>query len=243
MSYLVFLLFCMSVNAQNFNSEIAETSNLRQEVEVLSAEVEALKKTQQSEMDVYIGRYQEVSSQILKEKFRSEQLKAQITLGRNKLEGHTKKVMTKNAESWLKNFWGQYDASLKKAHPLYAQKLQERLDKLKVDLAFKKISYEHALLQTWFIMESDLSKAQEAEFVLAPLSVKEKLLHVEMVRFGRTKGFLRTADGKFGLLSYKDGWDVQFFEEKNDQKMIETLLTQFKQQQKTGLYALPGITL
>jgi hypothetical protein len=112
-----------------------------------------------------------------------------------------------------------------------------------VDLEFRKISYEHALLQTWFIMETDLKKAQEAEFILSQMQLADKLYHVEMVRFGRSRGYFRTADGKYGLLSFDQGWKTLFFEEASEKNLIETLLTQFKQQEKTGLYNLPGIKL
>lgn len=227
----------------SLESEVNSTSELRKEVELLSLEIENLKKGQQSEMDVYIQRFQEVTSQVLKEEFRAEQLKTQIQLGQQKLAAHAGAVKSNGRESWLISFWKKYDDSLKTANPLISKKLQERLEKLRIDLQQKKISYEHALLQTWFVMESDLSKSQEAEFVLAPLQIKDKLLHVEMVRLGRNKGYFRTAEGQYGQLLYKDAWKTNFFEEESSKEMIEVLLTQFKQQQKTGLYQLPGIQL
>lgn len=244
MKSLIGLLFLFSLPAlASLNSEVTATSQLRQEVELLSHEVETLKKSQQSEMDVYIQRHQEVTGMILKEEFRGEQLRTQIKLGQNKLEGHAKITKASGSETWLKTFWTKYDQSLDMAHPLFSRKLKERLNKLKLDLEQKKISYEHALLQTWFVMESDLSKSQEAEFLLSPLQVGEKLYHVEMVRFGRNKGYFRTAEGQYGQLVYGKAWEMKFFDDKSSQEMIETLLAQFKQQQKTGLYSLPGIQL
>jgi hypothetical protein len=237
------ILFPFSVFAQGFNNEVALTSGLRQDVELLSHEVETLKKSQQSEMDVYIQRYQEVTALVLKEKFRMEQLQSQIKLSQQMLESHSKKILSKSSENWLKSFWMKYEQSLKSAHPLYGIKLQERLNKLKIDLTFKKISYEHALLQTWFVLENDLNKSQDAEFILSPLQVGEKLYHVEMVRLGRTTGYFRTAQGQYGQLSYNTNWDVSFYQDPSSISMIETLLTQFKQQQKTGLFNLPGIKL
>lgn len=244
MKSLIGLLLFLSLPAlASLHSEVASTSQLRQEVELLSHEVETLKKGQQSEMDVYIQRHQEVAGMILKEEFRGEQLRTQIRLGQNKLEGHAKNTKSDGSEIWLKTFWAKYDQSLDMAHPLFSRKLKERLNKLKLDLEQKKISYEHALLQTWFVMESDLSKSQEAEFLLSPLQIDEKLYHVEMVRFGRTKGYFRTAEGQYGQLIYGKAWEMTFFEDKASHEMIETLLAQFKQQQKTGLYSLPGIKL
>lgn len=244
MKFLFLLtLFPLAVSAQNLNSEVTATAQLRQEVELLSHEVETLKKTQQTEMDVYIQRHQEVTAQVLKEKFRYEQLKTQIKLGQGKLENHSKRILAKGPENWLKDFWAKYEESLKSAHPLYSGKLRERLEKLKVDLAFKKISYEHALLQTWFVLETDLNKSQDSEFVLSPMQLENNLYHVEMVRFGRTKGYFRTAEGQYGLLTYDGKWKVQFFNDATSRGEIETLLGQFKQQQKTGLYNLPGINL
>jgi hypothetical protein len=240
---LIISIFTFSSFAQTLNEEVAATTHLRQEVELLSHEVESLKKSQQSEMDVFIQRYQEVSAQVLKERFRQDQLKTQINLGLSKLKSHSKKILPKGSENWLKEFWAKYENSLEVAHPLYAKKLQERISKLKVDLAFNKISYEHALLQTWFVLETDLNRAQDAEFLLSPLQIEDKLYHVEMVRLGRNKGYFRTAEGKYGLLSHDKSWGMTFFEDKSSKEAIETLLTQFKQQQKTGLHKLPGIKL
>ena len=238
----ILLVQVTQVAASTLQDEVLATSKLRQEVELLSLEVENLKKSQQSEMDVYIQRDQEVSAQILKEKFRGGQLKTQIRLSQEKLKSHAKNLNTKSNEVWLKNFWKKYEESLTQAHPLYAPKLQEKIQKLKLDLEQKKISYEHALLQTWFVMERDLAKSQEAEFLLSPLQ-GEKLYHVEMVRLGRNQGYFRTAEGQYGKLYYTNKWEMNFFEDASSQKMIENLLTQFKQQQKTGLYQLPGIQL
>lgn len=241
--FLILLTLTTNAFGQNLTIEVAETTKLRQEVELLSQEVEALKKTQQAEMDVYIQRYQEVEASVLREKFRQDQLQTQIKLGKNKLEAHSKVITAKGSQDWLRAFWAKYQSSLQAAHPLVAPKLQERIEKLKVDLAFKKISYEHALLQTWFVLETDLNRAQDAEFVLAPLQIGEKLYHVEMVRMGRTQGYFRTAEGKYGLLHFNQKWDAQFFDDAKAKGQIEALLGQFKQQQKTGLYSLPGIKL
>lgn len=244
MKFLVILTFIpVFAFADALTDEVASIAKLRQEVELLSHEVEAIKKAQQSEMDVYIQRDQEVSAMVLKEKFRRDQLQTQIRMGSGKLAEHNKQVQSRGDETFLKNFWKKYETSLNTAHPLYAPKLRERIQKLKVDLEFKKISYEHALLQTWFVLESDLNKSQDAEFVLAPIQIEDKLLHVEMVRFGRTAGYFRTADGKYGKLGFTDKWTTSFFDDSSSKDMIEVLLTQFKQQQKTGLFKLPGVTL
>jgi hypothetical protein len=65
-------------NADTINSEVSAVVLLRQEVESLSIEVESLKKSGQSEMDVYIQREQEISAMLLKERFKTDQLKTQI---------------------------------------------------------------------------------------------------------------------------------------------------------------------
>lgn len=243
MKYIIIsaVLFLSTGALANFNADIALTAELRQEVEVLSLEIENLKKAQQSEMDAYIQRDQEITGQILKEKFRNEQYKTQIKLGQTKLSQSPRK--RDQSDVWLKKFWSEYETSLKMVHPLVSSKLQERIHKLKIDLDQKKISYEHALLQTWFVLESDLTKSQDAEFILSPMQIGDKLMHVEMVRLGRTKGYFRTADGQYGKLFYNEKWDYEFYKDTSSQKMIETILTQFKQQQKSGLYQLPGIKL
>lgn len=241
--FLVLLSIPLLSYADILTDEVSSTANLRQEVELLSHEVEMLKKSQQSEMDVYIQRDQELAAQVLREKFRQEQLSNQIKLSSAKLEAQSKKVLKKGSETWLRDFWSRYETSLKSAHPLYGPKLQERINKIKVDLSFRKISYEHALLQTWFVVESDLNKSQNAEFILSPLQLDARLMHVEMVRFGRNKGYFRTSEGKYGHLFWEKGWKTTYFEDSSSKQMIETLLTQFKQDQKTGLFQLPGIKL
>ncbi|MGE3609552.1 MAG: DUF3450 family protein [Bacteriovoracaceae bacterium] len=243
MKLFLILFFYSTFTYASLNDEVNEIAKLRQEVELLSNDVENLKKSQQSQMDVYIQRDQEISAQLLKEKFRQDQLKMQIKSSSDKLEEYSKKALKKGSDEWLKEFWIRYERSLKLAHPLYRQKLLERISKLKVDLQFKKISYEHALLQTWFVLENDLNKSQDTEFVLSPLEMNGKLHHVEMVRLGRNKGYFRTAEGTYGLLSFNTQWETRFFEDASSKEMIETLLAQFKQQQKTGLFTLPGIKL
>lgn len=243
MNYIIIsLALASSVFADSLTKEISETAQLRQEVEILSLEIENLKKSQQSQIDVYIQRDQEISAQIMKENFRSEQYLTQIKLGQTKL-GDPKNLRHRGAVSWLKSFWEEYVTSLKTVHPLSFTKLNERIQKIKLDFELQKIGYEHALLQTWFVLESDLNKAQDAEFILSPLQIGDQLLHVEMVRLGRTKGYFRTAEGKYGHLSYVKKWELEYYDDKKSHQMIETLLSQFKQQQKTGLYQLPGIKL
>ncbi len=244
MKYLFFALFIVNHGfADTLSDEVSSTAELRQEVELLSLEVENLKKSEQSEMDVYIQRDQEVSAQILKEKFRQDQINTQINLSRGKLQEKSRLVLKKGSYQWILEFWTKYENSLQRAHPAFSSKLLERISKLRLDLTFNKISYEHALLQTWFILESDLNKSQESEFILSPLQIESTLFHVEMVRMGRNKGYFRTAQGKYGLLFFKDGWKMNFFTDSSSIDLIETLLTQFKQQQKTGLHSLPGIHL
>lgn len=240
---IVLVLVTSSVWGQNLHEEVSSTTKLRQEVESLSLEIETLKKDQQSEMDVYIQRFQEVMAQVLREKFRQEQIKGQIQLGQKKLEHQSKKALNKNSGAWIKEFWSNYDKSLQMANPVYAQKLRDKISKLRVDFDFNKISYEHALLQTWFVMESDLNKSQDADFVLSPLEISGSLFHVEMVRLGRSRGYFRSSDGRYGLLFYDKEWKTEFFDDSSSKSSIETLLTQFKQQQKTGTHGLPGFKL
>lgn len=244
---ILFLVLALGLSNKSFadsiSSEVSAIMNLRQEVEVLSLEVESLKKTQQAQMDVYIQREQEIAAQLLKERFKTDQLKTQINVSKEKIGNSPNKIKSNNRDEWIQVFWRGYDLSISKAHPFYGQKLKERLEKIKLDYAQKKISNEHALLQTWYILDEDLKKSQEAEFILAPLTINQKLHHVEIVRLGRSKGYFRTAEGLYGQMSYSKGWDYKFFEDKSSKSMIETLIAQFKQQQKTGLYSLPGIIL
>lgn len=238
-----FLIACSFSSFADINSEVNAVMTLRQEVEVLSQEAENLKKAEQAQLDAYIQREQELTALLLKERFKTDQLISQINTGKKKIEDVSRKVKVASSDEWIKKFWDNYNNSLSAAHPFYSNKFKERLAKIRLDYAQKKISYEHALLQTWFVLDEDLKKAQDAEFVLAPLTIKNKLYHVEMVRMGRTKGYFRTADNQYGQLFYNKDWEMQFFTDRSSQKMIETLLTQFKQQQKTGLYNLPGIKL
>jgi hypothetical protein len=245
-SLLILNLFAFNITlfaADSITAEVSAVVFLRQEVETLSTEVESLKKSGQSEMDVYIQREQEISAMLLKERFKTDQLKVQIEVGKNKIETSTKKVPALSGEKWIAEFWNRYQSSLKSAQPVYATKLSDRLQKIKLDFIQKRISYEHALLQTWYLLDEDLKKSQEAEFILAPLRIKEKTYHVEMVRMGRAGGYLRTANGEYGQLQYNKDWEIVFFDDSQSKKMIETLLVQFKQQQKTGLYSLPGKNL
>lgn len=240
---LLFFISTTNSFAQASNDEVQAVINLRQDVEVLSLEVENVKKSNQALMDTYIQREQELSAMLIREKFRSDQIKSQIALGKNKIYSNQVNMTTKSDTNWLVKFWMRYEDSLKKANPLYSNRLKEKLQKIKLDYKDKRLSYEHALMQTWFIVDEDLKKSQDTEYHLAPLSLEGKNYNLEMVRLGRTKGYFRSAEGKYGLLELKDKWAVTYFEDKESITKIDLLLSQFKQQQKTGLFNLPGMSL
>lgn len=222
--------------------DINQVMKLRQEVEVLSVEVEYLKKSSQSEIDVYLSREQEVNATLLKEKFKTDQLNIQIKSGKEKIE-RLSGAKYKNVKNFLTDFWEKYEKSLSKANPVISTKLKERLSKLKFDYSNRKISYEYGLLQTWYILEDDLKLSKEADFVIASIPYGEKTIQAEMVRMGRTMAFIRTAEGRYGVLYSNPEMKIDFYEETNSKEMIDVLIKQFKQQTKTGLYQLPGLKI
>ncbi len=242
---IVAAIFIISTSSygDTLSADVESVMTMRQEVEVLANEIEILKKMNQSQLDVYIQREQELSAILLKEKFKTDQIKSQISVGKNKIFQNQINLQNNKKSLWITSFWPKYEESLMKANPLYANKIKERLEKIKLDFKDKRISYEHALIQTWFLINEDLKKGQDSEYHLAPITLNGQTHHVEMVRLGRTKGYFRTAQGQYGLLEHKEKWVLSYFEDKQSKDMIETLLSQFKQQQKTGLYTLPGIKL
>lgn len=242
--FVIIILMTSYVGFADVPSSDAEAvMTMRQEVEVLASEIEVVKKMNQSHLDVYIQREQELSSMLLREKFKTDQINSQINVGKNKIFQNQVNIKNSKKSLWITDFWPKYEDSLKKSNPLYANKIKERLEKIKLDFRDKRISYEHALIQTWFLIDEDLKKSQDSEYHLAPLNVNGETYNVEMVRLGRTKGYFRTAQGQYGLMEHKGKWILSYFEDKKSKDMIESLLVQFKQQQKTGLYNLPGIKL
>ena len=240
---LTFSLLSLKVNADSISAEASAVSILRQEVEMLSNEIEVQKKLNQSQLDVYIQREQEISAQILREKFKAEQIKSQIQLSKEKIAQNQVRVSGKNNQDWLNQFWVKLNTSYESANPIFSQKFKERLAKLRFDLKEKKITYEHALLQTWFLLDEDLRKSQDSEYVIAPLNLNNEILNVELIRLGRSRGYFRTAQGKYGHMDYENGWKISYFNDKKSIEKINTLLSQYKKQQKTGLYELPGMKL
>lgn len=223
--------------------DVTQVMKLREEVELVAAEVESLKKASQAEVDVYLNREQEVNSNLLKEKFKTDQLKIQIKSGKDKIEKMSKNNQGTTLENNLTKFWTKYDSLLDKANPVIATKLKERLNKLKFDYKNKKISYEHALIQTWYLLEDDFKSSKEADFSISSLNYQGKNYQLEMVRLGRNLAFYRSAEGEYGQLNATPSLKLVKFSDSKSKEMIDLLIIQFKQQTKTGLYSLPGIRI
>jgi len=243
----IILAFLTFISANYIYAGIKEDAlqvmKLREEVEALSLEVESQKKSNQAEVDVYIQRQQEVETSLLKEKFKTDQLLEQIKIGKGKIERLSKNNKAILVDNFLTKLWKSYEESLKRANPVFATKLNERLQKLKFDYINRKISYEHALLHTWFLFEDDIKFSKEAEFSISSLTIDNKTHQVEMVRLGRNMAYIRTAEGQYAKMVTKPTIMLEYYSDNNSIENIETLIKQFKLQNKTGIYNLPGLNL
>ena len=235
----VLILIALFSTLDVFAFDTAKLVKLREEVEVLSLELEQSRKKLQGELDVYLARDTELDSMILKEEFRKSQLATQIELAKSKLSQNVKESNGKNEEIWLKNFWKSYELSLDKANPFLSRAQNEKLKKIKFDFSNKRLSLEHAYIQTFYIIDEDLKKSQDAELVISPIKYKENTYNVEMARVGRSLAFFRTSTGKYGKIFFEDELKISWIEDFQSIKVVDQMLVQFKKQEKTGLYDIP----
>jgi hypothetical protein len=215
---------------------------LRQKVEQLAAQVETVQKEQQSLLDVYLQRRQEVQALILREKFRGDQLKAQkVRLGEALKKNRLDAAGAPKAPDWYPPMLARLELAVARGLPL-GEALNEA-DKIRGTLASGKTTVEMALIQTWFLLESNLKKRTTTEFMLTPVRLNDEGQPAEVVRLGDLLAYVRTADGKYGMLTRQAEakWKLQEFTDKGEREQIEKLLAQFKTNQKTGLYQLPGM--
>lgn len=236
MKILIALLF---INSAWANPQ--KVLELRQDVERLAQEVEEKQKETQSTLDVYLQRRQEIQAQLLREKFRSDQLQTQ----KNRLSEALKKNRLDAAGSikapeWFAPLLNRLESELALNLPM--GEASNELEKIRGTLAQGKTTFETALIQTWFLLENSIRRRTSSEYLMTTVEINQKKEPAEIVRLGDLLAYVRTAGGEYGLMSRQgDKWQMTRFEDKSKQGQIEKLISQYKQNQKTGLYELPGM--
>lgn len=214
---------------------------LRQDVERLAQEVEEKQKENQSTLDVYLQRRQEIQAQLLREKFRADQLQTQ----KNRLAEALKKNRLDAAGSikapeWFAPFIDRLGKELALNLPM--GEASNELEKIRGTLSQGKTTFETALIQTWFLLENSIRRRTSSEYLMTTVEIDQKKEPAEIVRLGDLLAYVRTAGGEYGLMSRQgDKWQLTRFDDKSKQLQIEKLIAQYKQNQKTGLYELPGM--
>ena len=224
-------------------ADAARVLELRQEVERLASELEVQKKEQQAVLDVYLQRRQEIQALILREKFRADQLATQ----KNKLAQALKEKSldaqgSPKAPTWFAPLLNRLQQEMDRGLPLGER--PDEIGKIRATLAQGKTTVESSLVQTWFVLEGALKRRTSSEFMLTPLQIGGVTAPAEVVRLGDLLAYVRTADGVYGMVSrptHDAAWDLKKFDGKKETEQVEKLLSQFKQNQKTGLYHLPGL--
>lgn len=214
---------------------------LRQDVERLAQEVEEKQKENQSTLDVYLQRRQEIQAQLLREKFRADQLQTQ----KNRLAEALKKNRLDAAGSikapeWFAPFIDRLEKELALNLPM--GEASNELEKIRGTLSQGKTTFETALIQTWFLLENSIRRRTSSEYLMTTVEIDQKKEPAEIVRLGDLLAYVRTAGGEYGLMSRQgEKWQLTRFDDKSKQLQIEKLIAQYKQNQKTGLYELPGM--
>lgn len=214
---------------------------LRQDVERLAQEVEEKQKENQSTLDVYLQRRQEIQAQLLREKFRTDQLQTQ----KNRLSEALKKNRLDAAGSikapeWFAPLLDLLERELALNLPM--GEASNELEKIRGTLSQGKTTFETALIQTWFLLENAIRRRTSSEYLMTTVEINQKKEPAEIVRLGDLMAYVRTAGGEYGLMTrLGDKWQLSRFEDKSNQAQIEKLISQYKQNQKTGLYELPGM--
>jgi hypothetical protein len=186
-------------------------------------------------MDVYIQEDQELEAKILQEKLKTLQIQKTTEFI---LKQNQQKTIKKDQNTLpFENFVSNYQNYLKKLLPEEKNQSTEKIEKIVFELKSNKLTYEQALLQTWFLLESDLRSSQEVSFKLTQIDFQGKQTPVEMIKLGRNLAYIRTPDKQYALINEQRPIDL--VESNNDQKNLEVLFTQIKKEQKTGIFELP----
>ncbi len=243
---LVPALMMATARAQDLGPRVREVMELRQQVERLAAEAEALQKEEQGILDVSLQRLQELEGQRLREKYRADQIAGQRALVLKKLGERKLGVEAstgRQTPAWYGEYMDRLERELARSLPLENLPSASAPTKIRQDLDNGRISFENALVQTWFAVEAALKRRTSADFVITRFQVDGKTRQAEIARLGDLMAFARTAEGEYGLLARDkgDAWGFTPFTGGPEQKQVEQLLAQFKKNQKTGLYRLPGI--
>lgn len=224
-------------------ADAARVLDLRQEVEKLANELEAQKKEQQAVLDVYLQRRQELQALILREKFRADQLATQKSkLSQALKEKSLDAQGSPKAPAWFAPLLARLQDEIDRGLPLGER--ADDIGRIRTTLAQGKTTVESSLVQTWFVLEGALKRRTSSEFLLTPLRVGGVTAPAEVVRLGDLLAYVRTADGVYGMVSRPElnaPWELKKFEGSKEAEQVERLLSQFKQNQKTGLYHLPGM--
>ena len=198
-------------------------------------------KENQSTLDVYLQRRQEIQAQLLREKFRADQLQTQ----KNRLSEALKKNRLDAAGSikapeWFAPLLNRLESELALNLPM--GEASNELEKIRGTLAQGKTTFETALIQTWFLLENSIRRRTSSEYLMTTVDIDQKKEPAEIVRLGDLLAYVRTAGGEYGLMTrLGDKWQLTRFDDKSKQAQIEKLISQYKQNQKTGLYELPGM--
>ncbi len=248
---LISILIIFSDGPLANQSSLEEVMKLRTEVELQAQETEIQKKRYQSQIDVSIQKEQELQEEILRLELTKRQLQKQIFLSKEKLakhsfvQGHVKGQKEERRDGKLKSFWNDYEVFIQGDFPLVRKLEEERLKKIRIQYDDQKISYEQAIIQTVLLLDDHLQKNTVTEFLLTPYAENEKSYNLEMIRLGGALGLYRSADSKYGLIRKDDQthWKMVESSDRDFQRGLDLLLTQFKQQIKTGLYQIPGVHL
>jgi hypothetical protein len=229
------LIFFLVISTVNHAATVDEMLKTRQEVEVLAQEVQAVQKSFQSQMDVYIQEDQELEAKLLQEKLKTIQIQktSEFLLKQNQ----QKTIKSESNTLPFERFVINYQNYLNKLLPAEKAQSTEKIEKIVFELKSNKLTYEQALLQTWFLLENDLRSSQEVSFLLTQIDFQGKQTPVEMIKLGRNLAYIRTTDKQYALINEQRPIDL--ITSSTDQKNIEVLFTQIKKDQKTGIFELP----
>jgi len=222
-------------------AQVDEVLALRQEVEALATQVESTQKENQAKLDVYLQRRQELEAQLLRERFRAQQFGEQRRRLADKLRAlNLDPQGSLKAPAWFTPLVQELRAELRSGLPLAEE--SDELAKLLGLMAQGKTTLETGLIQVWFQLEAALKKRQGAEYLMTVIERAGKSVPAELVRLGDLMAFVRTASGEYGLYRRTpQGWQWQDLKDTAEQTQVDKLLSQFKQNQKSGLYQLPGL--
>ncbi len=228
----------LSFASQDWSRFIDQVTQLRGEIELLSKDTESQNKNLQSEIDSLAQKKNELSSQLMREKFRGKQLQAKV----QRLQMKTKTQPSADPKSsqlmlsWIKS----YQDSLTELIPFKQEARKAQLQKIAQRLESGLESHESLMVDFWTFLENEKKLSETNSYQILDIEVEGQLQKCEVARLGLKSLFAITPSQKMLQAELtSEGWKWKDIKTQEQKKSILSLVDHLKNRNTSILYVLP----